>query len=343
MRPERRMAAVFAAALAVVLAGAGTYSWYRHHHVVPNRIRNQIAALEADRDRLRLRRDALLDSDPRLKALPDQAVRIGVPDTLVRGFIERVVTDLVNGATLELDNLTFRRTGSITKVVRVGDYHVRVTVGKTVCRLKASPPTISFAPDGVSVSLPVSVVAGAGRAKVDVDWDSRGLANIVCRDTRFSEVVAGTLRPDTYVLSGSLAISRTPTRLVMTPKIPPRRITIRVDPSEEAWAAVEKVIDDKSGVCGFALDRVNVLTPLRDRLARGFTVRLPMERIRPVTLPIGIEPTIPVRGRPLPLNVSLEKLVYTGGLIWLGVDVKSLPSLPPQDSAPPPLPRGGGA
>ena len=69
-------------------------------------------------------------------------------------------------------------------------------------------------------------------------------------------------------------------QILAEPVFPPLRIKLRVEPSEESWAAAQKVLDDKTGVCGFVLDRANVMETVRRLLDKGFTVRLPTEKIK---------------------------------------------------------------
>jgi hypothetical protein len=356
-RKWRMTGFVSGSVLLVLLAGyAGSIERFRQNRLTHDELRADVVALQAERDALRLRSIALSAKDPRLAAMPTAPVVVGIPTALVRRITERFVTGLIDGATVELRDLEFQKTGSISKVVRIGDYRLTVAVKQTMCRLKAGTPTITFDGNGVSLALPVSVVSSAGHAIVNFKWDSRGLGGAICGDSDFTREVAGTIRPDTYVLSGSFSLVATPTRVLVTPHIPPARIRVRVEPSEKAWAEAQRVIDERSGVCGFVLDRVNALDPVRRRLQRGFTVRLPMDRIHPLALPIGVQPTIRIRGNRVTIDVRIERLIMGPEIIWLGVSVspaeqagpgrqpgvRPLPNWRSLGRVPPPAPRGGG-
>ena len=76
-------------------------------------------------------------------------------------------------------------------------------------------------------------------------------------------------------------------------------------PSPESWAAVQKILDDKEGVCGFVLDKVDIAGVLEGLIAKGFNVRLPTEKIKPMAVPVGIAPTMNVRGEPVTIEVKV--------------------------------------
>jgi hypothetical protein len=137
--------------------------------------------------------------------------------------------------------------------------------------------------------------------------------------------VRGTVAPRTYPLEGRLLLSATGTKVIVTPRVPPVRIHLQIEPSQESWAAAQKVLDDKTGVCGFVLDRADVMGDVRKFIDRGFDVRVPLDRIKPVGFPVGVESDIDVRGRKISLNVTIGRLSIAEPMVWLGVDVSVAP------------------
>jgi hypothetical protein len=352
------VAVVCGAILLIWLAGyAGSVERFRQNRLAHAELRADVVALEAERDDLLVRSRAFAANDSRVTTMPKAPLVVGIPIALVRRIADRFVTGLVNGATIELHDLTFRKTGSVKKIVHIGDYRLTVAVKQTSCRLKAGTPAVTFGGDRVALALPLSVVSSSGDAIVNFKWDSRGLGGAICGDTNITREVAGTIRPDTYAVSGSFSFVATSTRVLVTPHFPAIRIRVRVDPSKKAWAEAQRIIDERSGMCGFVLDRVDVLDPIRKRLERGFTARLPMDRIHSFTLPITLEPTIRFRGNQVTVDVKIERLTVTDDTIWLGASVSPtqgagadrqpgltpLPSSPPPAPATPPVPHGGGA
>ena len=104
-------------------------------------------------------------------------------------------------------------------------------------------------------------------------------------------------------------------------RLPTTRINLKVVPSTESWAAAQKILDDKGGVCGFVVDRVDIMGLIDKLLAKGFNVRLPTEKIKAVAMPVGVEPTMEVRGQPVALGIQVADLSITEQMIWLGARV----------------------
>ncbi len=75
---------------------------------------------------------------------------------------------------------------------------------------------------------------------------------------------------------------------------------------------------------GFVLDKVNVLGLVKKIIDKGFNVRLPTEKIKPMAVPVGIEPTMEVRG---PAGRAGDQDQATSPspstMIWLGAHVSA--------------------
>ena len=105
------------------------------------------------------------------------------------------------------------------------------------------------------------------------------------------------------------------------PKFAVVKVKLKVEPSADSWAAVQKIRDDQAGVCGFVVDKVDIAGVLEGLIGKGFDVRLPTEKIKPMAIPVGIAPTMTVRGEPLTIAVKVGSLAITEHMIWLGADV----------------------
>jgi tetraacyldisaccharide-1-P 4'-kinase len=92
-------------------------------------------------------------------------------------------------------------------------------------------------------------------------------------------------------------------------------------PSDESWAAVDEILGGKTGLCGYVVEKVNVRGIVQRLVDKGFNVRLPTEKIKPMAVPVGIEPTMEVRGQPVALAIRLGELAITEHMIWLGANV----------------------
>jgi len=109
--------------------------------------------------------------------------------------------------------------------------------------------------------------------------------------------------------------------ILAQPRFPLIKINLKVLPSEQSWAAVDRILGEKEGLCGYVVDKVNVRGIVQKLVDKGFNVRLPTEKIKPMAVPVGIEPTMEVRGRPVALAIKLGDLAITEDVIWLGARV----------------------
>ena len=109
--------------------------------------------------------------------------------------------------------------------------------------------------------------------------------------------------------------------ILAEPRFPQTRVNLKVVPSPQSWAAVDGILGGKDGVCGYAVEKVNVRGIVQRLVDKGFNVRLPTEKIKPMAVPVGIEPTMMVRGKAVALSIKLGDLAITQDVIWLGARV----------------------
>lgn len=305
-----------------------------------------VVTLTAERDRLRTEVVGAVDLDRRLTGGPDKPLRIGIPTTLARTVVSTLVAGVTDQVSLTLGNLRVRRQGEVRRVVSLGDFDLTLRVKQVNVKLGTGVPELQFGGNQMRMALPVRVESGTGSAEIDFLWHARRISGAVCGDMSMLEVVTGTVTPAVYRLAGTLQLSTTDDAIVVTPRMPALRIRVRVVPSKASWDLVQKTLDSKTGICGFVIDRVNIPESLEGLLARGFQVRLPIEKVRPVTVPIGFAQTVMVRGTPVQIGVKASGVVITSDMIWLGADVTlvTLPlPVPVPASTPAGGPTGGGA
>ena len=331
MTRSRRIILLTLLAVVLVMAACAAFItmrlWSRSDRATPAQLRAQIAALAAERKTLIERRAELMVTDLRLKDMPDTRVTIGIPTDVARALIEKFIAGFADRVTIELSNIRVTKTGSIKRVVTLGQYEVAVTVNRMTARLEAGTPRLRFGGNEVAFDLPVAVASGVGSATLNFNWDGRNISGAVCGDLDLTQQVTGTVKPDTYVLSGVLALAATTTRMMVTPRLRPTRLNLKIEPSDQDWAAARKILDDKSGVCGMVLNHVDVLGAVRSMIDRGFNVRVPVERIKPMVLPVSVEPSIVVRGRRVKLDIAVGGVSITEHAIWMGANVR-VPSKP---------------
>jgi hypothetical protein len=304
----------------------------RKEAATPDQMKARIQALERERDVLRAKVGDLMTKDPRLEGMPTSGVRVGVPTTLTRRLVERVMSGFVDQVTLKLRDLKVHKTGTVKKVVTLGEYDLHVRIDEVTGRLKTGKPKVSFGGNQVTLALPVRIASGNGDATIDFKWDGKNIGGAVCGDMTITQKVSGGVKPEEYHVQGSLRLTATAKQILASPKFPVIRVNLKVEPSAESWAAVQKILDDKEGLCGYVLDKVNIRGVLEGLIAKGFGVRLPTEKLKPMAVPVGIAPTMVVRGEPVTIGVKVSELAITTDMIWLGADVSLGP--PPATQAP---------
>jgi hypothetical protein len=116
---------------------------------------------------------------------------------------------------------------------------------------------VGFGGNRVSVALPVRVASGQADA-TSTSWDGKNVSGAVCGDMHVQQKVSGSVKPASYPVSGGLFLSATARQILASPRFPVVKVKLKVEPSDESWAAVQKILDDKGGVCGFVVDKVNI-------------------------------------------------------------------------------------
>lgn len=315
MSARVRLAASAAVVLVAVLCGC------RRRAATPEEMRARVQALDQEILALREKVAERVAADPRFQGMPANGVRVGVPTTLARTLIQSVMAGFVDAVTLKLSNIGVHSRGQVKKVVPIGDYDLKVRVVEVTGRLETGKPRVTFGGNTVSVSLPVTVASGTGTASVKFKWDGKNVSGAVCGDMEVDENVGGSVKPAEYPVSGVLALTATRDRILATPRFPVVKINLKVEPSAESWAAVQRILDSKEGLCGFVLGKVDIKGVVEGLLRKGFDVRLPTEKIRPVTIPVGLAPSLTVRDHPITVDLKVGGLAITEHMIWLGADV----------------------
>jgi hypothetical protein len=319
MSAPRRFAAGALALSVLLVVSPGCR---RKDAATPAQMRAKIASLEREIPALRQKLGELVATDPRLQGMPTTGVRVGVPTSLARTMIERLAGGFVDSVTLRLTNLKVKKSGNVKKVITIGHYDLDVVIAEVTGHLKTGKPRVQFGGDRVALSLPVRIASGTGNANIRFKWDGKNVSGAVCGDMEVDQDVAGSVKPEEYAVAGALQLTATAREILASPKFPVIKVNLKVEPSAESWAAVQAILDSKGGVCGYVVDKVDIRSVLEGLIGKGFNVRLPTEKIKPMAVPVGIAPTMKVRDEVLRIDVKVSDLAITEHMLWLGADVK---------------------
>ena len=278
--------------------------------------------LEAEQDSLRAIARAVVQLDPRIQRLPQGKVVISIPTSFPRAVVVAVFEQVVENVTLRLGGIKARVAKSVKRIVKLGDFVVDVDIQEVVGKLKPQPPDVTFTNNRIGLKLPIEVDEGFGRAKVHFTWDGKNLADLTCGDLDVTETVTANVVPARYVVSGTLALDHAGARIVCTPRIPETKVRIKITPTRESWRKIDRILEEKRGVCGFVLDKVDVPSILRNVVeGKGFNVRLPLSKIKPFTIPAGVSDSVVVQDRAVAVATTTRVLRIEPDAILYSADV----------------------
>ena len=283
----------------------------------------EIQRLETEQDSLEARAAVLIAADPRIQALPTGDVVVAVPTSFIRNVIDRLFQDVVNRVTLRLSGIKAHVSKKVKKVVTVGEFTVDVDIKQVVGKIRPKTPKVGFGGDSISLSLPIRIKEGRGDATIHFVWNGKNVAGLACGDLDITQDVSGDVIPADYLVTGRIDLSIRGRRVVAALRFPETRLRVRVRPSKESWAAVNAILEEKRGVCGWVLDKVDVPSLLENLTeTKGFNVKLPVDKLKPVILPAGIRDSVQVGTRSLAIDAKTNSIRIDQDAIWYAADVK---------------------
>jgi hypothetical protein len=281
----------------------------------------EIKQLEAEQDSLRQRAAVLVATDPKIQRLPPGDIVISVPTKFLKDVIQRVFDQVATSVTLRLGGIKAHVAKSVKKVVKIGEFVVDVDVKEVIAKLEPEQPTIGFTGNKISMSLPIAVNQGYGKASIHFIWDGKHLADLTCGDMDITEVVTANVVPSRYIVSGRLGLDLAGKHVMCTPSFPTTKLRIRVQPTKESWATINKILEEKHGVCGWLLDKVDVPTILKNIVqGKGFNVALPLSKVKAFAIPAGVSDSVTVNGRVLAVETKTNAVRIEPDVILYSAD-----------------------
>jgi hypothetical protein len=316
--PRRRWIAPAAVGLFLLITGCT----HRPSADQVNAWNAEIQLLQAEQESLRAIAASRVAEDAVLRELPQGDVVVRVPTSFLRNVIGHVLVDVADDITLNLGGLKAHVVRSVKKVVTIGEFTLDVDIHEVSGKLRLGEPAIDFGGDQVSLSLPITVTEGHGEATVHFVWDGKNVAGATCGDMDITQKVSGSVIPSEYVVSGTLNLETRGSEIVCTPVFPETKLRIRLKPSQGSWDAVNAILAEKGGLCGWVLDKVNVPSLLEGIVQdKGFNVKLPVNRIRPFVLPAGVQDSVAVGGKLFTFDTRTKSLRIDSDAVWYSADV----------------------
>ena len=301
---------------------------------------HRVAALERKHRERHERLEDLVADDPFLR----EAIRVkgdlamAVRADFALGVIREVAKRYFDRVDLRLGDIDVVRQGTLTKDtflgrIRAGDWTVSLSIHEVNGVLRAGEPEVGFL-DGnrVALAFPVHLEQGQGRARVDFNWDSRGIANLVCRDFELTQEIDGTVTPEAYPVRGTFALDATDRTLIARPAFS-RDFRIKLDLSPGSWDAVRARLreQDRFSKCGVAMDPEKVLAQLRELAGNGFNVRVPARVFRNIELRAHVADKVTVAQREVGVAVTRNALYTSPDLLWYSARVAVRTAVSAQD------------
>jgi hypothetical protein len=290
----------------------------------------RIQALKARQEKLWQALEARLQQDPAVQrtveAEPEVLVVIQGP--LVQSLLRRVAERYLDRVDLDLSlGAKVEAAGDVkAKGITAGTWSLHLVIDRVRGRLQAKKPAVVLKDSRIALELPVGLDHAKGGAQLRFNWDSKGVANLVCHDFEITRRVEAVLEPTVEVFSGTLSVEAAAEGLRAVPAFRDVPYTVRPVPTPESWKVLEDALREQDSFlkCGIALDPDTMLPKLRQRLDQGFAVRLPKKLFRPFLLPASIRTSVEREGRRLELAVLPGELRFVDGGLWYAsrVDVK---------------------
>jgi hypothetical protein len=279
---------------------------------------------------LRARLDTLLAADEVVsKALrtPGDVV-IAVRAEFARAVVRELTRRYFDRVVVDLRDLDVFKQGELRKQtpigrMRVGEWAVDMRVHQVKGVLRAGVPRVQFLPGNqVELDFPLHLEQGQGRATLAFAYDSKGLANLVCKDFQATQDVSGGVIPEEYAVAGSFRLRTAPNSLTAKPDFT-ETFRVRLDLDPGSWAAVRARLqqEDKVGRCGLAMNPDKALAELRTIAGRGFDVKLPRQLFRTVVLPAEGAQTVLVEQQQVHVAVHQNALRMGEDLVWYSAQV----------------------
>jgi hypothetical protein len=293
---------------------------------------NDVGALTRERDRLIEEKNRLKDdvrAETRRVVVPppevtdEVAVVAAIPNAILEHVLTLALTDVADGLSLQVENAKFNVDSSVKvnlKIAKVtlGDFKLEVLLQEAKGTIAAGDPKVSIGEGRIGLVAPLKVEQGRGSAQLRFIWSGRGLVRRLCGDLDVTRDLTGTLKPIPFVFRGGASLGVDNQEFVIKPAIPPQQFQLAVEPSEASWKVFRKLIREQKGVCGAALQKVQVENKVRELLAEGFPVTVNLHQLKPIQIPVAVSHQLRVQDKTVQISATPALLEIEDPYTWFG-------------------------
>src|SRR6185312_10720916 len=150
----------------------------------------------------------------------------------------------------------------------LGDFTLDANLLDIRAQILISNPTVSLQNGRFHARVSAQTSQGTGRAHLRFQWQGKGLSRTLCGDVDVARNVDGELAPVATTLTASASLMVKNGEFVLVPDVPRPRIRLIIEPSQASWNTVREALAAQGGLCGSVLQKVDVVSKLRDFLAK---------------------------------------------------------------------------
>lgn len=258
-------------------------------------------------------------------------VVVGLATDLVTRMLQLATVTYLDDVRLHVEPDVVVREGEDVRVsvgpvdVRAGRWDVRVTVERVDAVLAVDTVELTVADSNrIEIGVPVRIEEGSGQATIDFTWDATTAASVMCRDFAVRESFRGTVSPYDERLEAALVLEPEGSRVVARPSYTGDRLTVRPEPTPEAWRRVRRILERQNSIfrCGLAISPDELERLLRRLLREGFRFEFPESVLRTVALPTVVTEEVTIAGRRFIVAVRPGRLRLDPDRLWYAVDLE---------------------
>jgi len=266
-----------------------------------------------------------------------------VPAPLLLSIVRSATSRYRAGVDVELDPEIVKhivrpiRVKMLGQTITAGEVRAAIRVDRLRGRLVATgDPSVDLQPpDGLAVTMPLSLAGGLGTARFEFEWDPTAAAWLVCKGFKAEGTLDGMVGRIQHDVEGTLRFRVEDGKVVGRSALRRDRVRLPLDLTPASWAKVRGVFaeEDRLLRCGAVMNPDSMVALLRGIGAKGVRVRLP-GGLPGFELPVRFGSSVVDSAYRVGVDVRRVEVVMTRVALVVSLDgVIALHALPAGDAA----------